>query len=441
MTKGTASLQEYLRSLPEWQDDMKARSMFASFNQPRDVNPEAWDARFGFWKGVILEATELGLLSDSIFTVKNVDELSFMFCRNHISPLGLSEVITGMRQRGILVPLEEVEQKSRRPLSELFIWGPLRASWGWAMGSSQGDEVHHQMACPSILQKWSDLVIRRVTGSAQSNIFSAFFTQESLAELLCSLRAAEGHKANVSQEDTGLLIKYMKSKGHLAIFDGKDASIIRVRLVGEKGPIRITEEQRNYVKLRSSTQRLSEYITGLDKRIQEIRGRVLVALREKNRPVAMQHLKQSKELEKIRLDRMNCLVSLESILIKIENSHSDAEVFEAYRIGEKTLRSMVSALPDVSTIDDLMGALHETITDQEQISQAMAQPTASFEDEDELLAELAMLSLPDTTTSPVRSPLEDRDVSRLRDDMSHLVLQTPPPDKQQEEDTRTALLY
>jgi hypothetical protein len=228
----------------------------------------------------------------------------------------------------------------------------------------------------------------------------------------------------------------MKSKGHLVVFDANDNSILKVRVAGEKGPIRITEDQRNYVKLRTSVQRLTEHVANLDQRIQQIRAKITTALKDMNRPIAMQHLRQSKELEKIRLDQINSLSRLESILLRIENSHSDAEVFEAYKLGESTLRSMVSALPNISTIDDLMGALQESICDQEQISQAMYQQSV-FENEDELLAELAMLNLPDAPT--VASIPEDHGVSRLRDDMAHLALQTPPLGaSEHQEDARTA---
>lgn len=87
------SLQEFLESLPEWQDEMKARSMFASFSQPREVNPEAWDARFGFWKETLTEAVRLGLLEESIFAINNLSDLAFSFVRHQMTPLGLADVL------------------------------------------------------------------------------------------------------------------------------------------------------------------------------------------------------------------------------------------------------------------------------------------------------------------------------------------------------------
>ncbi len=87
------SLQEYLESLPEWKDEMKTRSMFASFSQPRSVNPEAWDARFDFWRSVLQDSVHCGLLDSSVFTISNPRDLIFHFTRNHITPLGLTDVI------------------------------------------------------------------------------------------------------------------------------------------------------------------------------------------------------------------------------------------------------------------------------------------------------------------------------------------------------------
>jgi hypothetical protein len=87
------SLSDFLHSLPEWQDDLRARSMFASFSQPRSVNPEAWDTRFSFWNSVLSEGVHMGLIGSSCFGIQNPEDLPFLLSRNQMTPLGLSDVL------------------------------------------------------------------------------------------------------------------------------------------------------------------------------------------------------------------------------------------------------------------------------------------------------------------------------------------------------------
>lgn len=86
-------LNEYLASMSEWGDDDQIRGLFSSFSQPKDVNPEAFDARLKFWTRMLLECTKLGLLNGSVFCIPDSSTTAAMFTRKGSRPLGLNVVL------------------------------------------------------------------------------------------------------------------------------------------------------------------------------------------------------------------------------------------------------------------------------------------------------------------------------------------------------------
>jgi hypothetical protein len=182
--------------------------------------------------------------------------------------------------------------------------------------------------------------------------------------------------------------------------------------------------------------KLSAHVARLESQMAETKACLLNCLREKDRPAALQYLRRRKEFERLRDQRLGCLTTIEAMLLKMENARSDAEVFEAYRLGERSLRSMLGALPSVGAVDDLLLDVQELMADQESLAQAMAQPGVAEEDgalEDEL-AQLLVSTLPSVTTPPA-----ERALHRVEDAMEHLHLDSPLPTEPTPTSDRVAL--
>ena len=415
-------LSEHLAGLPEWQDDLRARSMFASFSQPREVNPEAWDARLNFWRQLLVDTTRLGLLSDSVFSIPSPEGLAFLFCRQQITPLGLPDVLAEMRRRGLLVPRASMASRSR-PLSEILFWGPLRHTWGWALGSPAAPAG--ALVIPALLQAAADAVVQHVGRPAAAPL-APLFTPDTLRGLVGELRRAQGLPADVTEADACLLIEYMEARGMLAVEEGTAPErAIRVRRPGERGALRISEEHRNIVRLQGTAVRVARHVEELARRAQELRGAAAQALRAKDRAAALQHLRRSRELMAVQAQRANSLGTIETILLRIEGAKSDAEVFEAYKAGERTLGSLVAALPSAGAVDDLLASIQEHGAEQTLTAQALGQTPDLDLDEDDLLAELAALALPALPAEPRAA--EEPEIARLGLDMAHLQIKSVSP--------------
>ena len=431
MSQKPQTLETFLASLPEWQDDLKARSMFASFSQPREVNPEAWDARFGFWRMVITEGLDRGLLGDSVFGLERPEDLPFRFCRQHITPLGLADVVAEMRQRGQLLASDALDCAGS-PFTERIFWGPLRTTWGWVLGLGGigGVQSHAALVVPELLQRWTDRLIRHVTERSRHTTFAALFTLEGLQGTLNELRRKAGMNATCSINDAATLVRFMKSRGALVELEASEAgqeSILRIRLANERAAtLTITEEQRGVLQLQSMASKLSSHVARLESQMAEAKASLMSCLREKDRPAALQHLRRRKEFERLRDQRLGCLATIEAMLLKMEDAQSDAEVFEAYRVGERSLRAMLGALPSAGAVDDLLLDVQELVAGQETLSQAMAQAVPGSQEEEEgLEAELAELLLSTLPAAP--TPLAERALHRVEDAMEQLHLTSPTP--------------
>lgn len=92
-------MDEYLASLPEWQDDQQVRSLFASFAQPRNVNPEAYDTRLQFWQKQLLACTSLGYIGHSVFRLPEPAMVAGTFSRKGSRPLGIAHVMVSAQMK------------------------------------------------------------------------------------------------------------------------------------------------------------------------------------------------------------------------------------------------------------------------------------------------------------------------------------------------------
>ena len=155
-----SQLEEYLSSLPEWNDPQRCLSLFSPFRGDRLDAPEAWDAKLSFWRRLILHAIPLGWLaeqqaevnvSNSSINVSTDTRMNSMlsfspvvlqnrFSRHGVSPLGLLHVVKMMmmpNQSQELITWNELWSSS---LSSSTIYAPwalvkkgimVSAKWIW----------------------------------------------------------------------------------------------------------------------------------------------------------------------------------------------------------------------------------------------------------------------------------------------------------------------
>jgi uncharacterized HAD superfamily protein len=123
----------------------------------------------------------------------------------------------------------------------------------------------------------------------------------------------------------------MQQKNMLVIANvAEDEKILRIRKQNEAGPLRISQEQINIKLLEVALLKMEHSLDILTAQIQDLKGKMVEYLRQKDKSMALFLLKKSKKIEERRTHQLQCHDTLESILLKIENAKTDAQVYLLY---------------------------------------------------------------------------------------------------------------
>ncbi|KAK3827507.1 MAG: Snf7-domain-containing protein [Benniella sp.] len=163
----------------------------------------------------------------------------------------------------------------------------------------------------------------------------------------------------------------------------------------------ITQADRGIIELRQACKRLENQIESLETNISQLteKARIFVGRQQKHQ--AMSVLKQRKYSQDMLDKRVRSLDTLSSILFKIQQAETDAEIMLAYKLGSATFGSVMATKDkdgkQILTRDYAEATMEEitdTIADQQEIDDVLndgaeaIQRTISGSDDDELSAEL-----------------------------------------------------
>lgn len=226
-------------------------------------------------------------------------------------------------------------------------------------------------------------------------------------ELIQATRKRANLAPITDSSDVDLLLRYMKRNSAMAIIDSsfkREDWIIRLAARGQafkgRAPDRITGEEADIVRLRVTHERLTNQLEALATQIELHRTAAKAALSRDDRPLALFELRRSKAMAETRNQRLSASETIGNILLKIDSAASNVQVFEAYRLGEKTLRSIISKEGlDVESIDSVVVSLQEVFVEHESIGHALSQEGSFSLGDEELNEELAMLLKGDSMPS------------------------------------------
>ena len=436
------ALDEFLRvSVPEWADDDTSKGLFSPFSQPRYVNPESYDFRMAFWKNLIMELTRRGLLNGSVFCLPHSDTISELLQRKGVKPIGIAHVVKRMISEKDAVALSDdmaFDEAGSLLLrfTRLTIGSAVR--WGWSLiaGSDAGAEPGDGDTASSLGTSTSiePVMLTSLLLDTVDRVFTVFHERRNRYGLLSAMdisefkdlvqetRRLQGLPLITLVSDFDILIKFMKQKGLLAIrTEPKEV----VKLSGDRKSVvtDVTIEEINIIKLKAMQENLRLRLERLSTQIKTTRDLARAALKAQDRDLALFELKRSKAIDVMRNQNLSSLQAIEDILDKVDSAKSMAQVFDAYRAGESTLRSIISATNVTpGQVDDLMTSLAEAINDQEILSSALATPidisTADLSDISDraLEAELAAFVSEITPQEPV--PVEPPNLPEPRHALS-----------------------
>ncbi|KAI9305849.1 Snf7-domain-containing protein [Cunninghamella echinulata] len=282
----------------------------------------------------------------------------------------------------------------------------------------------------------------------------------------------------LTEGDIWLLLKYMNShfgvtldpevqgygKTHLAI---KFPKYNEHDLKFHSTPEDITDNDKAVISLKSTCEALHDQVKDLELKMEELVKQCLVHSTKKQKTQALYLLKRKKQLEQILDRRLKSLDTIETILLKIDSSHNDLQVMQAFNVGADTLKHILSNNNiTVTSVDETIQKIQDALEDQKRIEDAitsgMKQATYSYDNDghDEIEDETSKTILkekrhwdqvdedddksidvikPVETTYPLRSDSELARLHTILSELPEIPIRPPPKSKQRRQQRQQQL--
>ena len=417
--------QIYLEAhVPQWKDDVLIQSLFANLPN-REAKPEAFNQKYSFWKDLIIAMTRERLLSESVFKFPTRD-LSNSFKRGGLQPICLNSIINEMQSEGLALDADDAAlfNTNRRPSSIVggiasWLLGSIKSivSQEDDISSGDGDEsraakIPVTILIPSLLKEQLLILKEFLDYSPMPLSFDEFHS------LINDSRRREGLTEITNKDDIILVLNYFKSEGVLNYAPVAEKFSEDV-LLAIKIKSSVNSVDFDIIKLKRLHGRLNSQIEELGDKIRDLNELARRCVQVSNdRKMALYHLKRKALLEKVQLERMNSLHSVDEILLKINSVSDEAMILEAYKIGTKTLKGL---LPDSEDVEGTIDQLQEVIADSEEITRAFSQLNPSITEFDEdLEAELKALTEKKLSDLAPKSPLSSEIIDDLTKELGNV---------------------
>ncbi|KAF9334094.1 hypothetical protein BG006_002714 [Podila minutissima] len=290
--------------------------------------------------------------------------------------------------------------------------------------------------------------------------FRQKFSRTALLPIRGKFSTADGTGSTLvlTDRDLEILLRYMQFELKVLVVGGLDATkqsnelqdhemIIKFATkdaIRDKSRLSITAVDRGIIELRETCKRLDNQVQDIEERIAELTDKARTCVKKGQRSQAAFALRQKKVLEEVLNKRLKSLETVNSILLRIQSSETDAEILQSYKLGSNTLASVMATkgsdgkqVLSQHNVESTMDHLADVFADQQEVDQAMSigadmlmeSSTPSGMDEDELMAELDALADQKQIQSTTQAP-EQRSSPVLATKRTTPPLSSPIPTQQ-----------
>ncbi|XP_023020635.2 charged multivesicular body protein 7 [Leptinotarsa decemlineata] len=372
--------------LPEClKDEQRINVLFAPLRN-RSVNPKDWDSKISSWKTIIRSYCQ----ANDIYTF-TLSSLSNVFIRNGRPPSCLQEVLCDMHKNGEIQPLDEFSRKMAPTwtgwATDVLIKKPVVWSFNkiknsvFTLDTSQQSFVHLEV----IKSKCNDL-LKSLPDSRKNKLIS-------LKDLLTSLEKSYNQADNVK-----LLLHHLANQRIIEVTkldsnkQSDDLDTFLIKFGDGNGKVcPITETDTGIYTLEQNEKVISRSLEELEDNIQACVQEAKMHLAKNHRQMAKSSLRKKHDLEKRLEKKINALQNVQNLLEKVQETHKDAHVWEAYKGALSAFdESFKNTGLSEDAIDDTMIKLGEMLDKHDDIQIALARPAQESNDADleEELAEL-----------------------------------------------------
>lgn len=404
-----------------WNQDDRMNALFAPFRS-KSANQQDWVSKYKFWNDIIY--TWLRYTIQCRFSLFDLNEI---FKRKGCSPLCLTTVIEEMLRNGEIVSEEEFLQETNDSWVawslNIFIKKPLMWSYfkvkDYVVG--QNVNIYTKYVHLKTVKEIAELVHYTINNEREYILIS-------ISEILEKCKK-EDCLSGINNDTLKLALTWLKYHKK-SIFKKSSTSNDLLVKFSMKEVHHISEIEEALYNLLNQESKLEREIELLEKDKIAIVNKVKISLAKGLQQVAKTHLRNKIELEKIIEKRAKTLANLRTLVLNIQNAHSDTAILNAYKIASSILTQFGEKGLSEHEVRDVIDGMNEALENYKDVQSTLTEtiPSIDLESDSDLEKELSQLINEDNSckvkVSAVNEKIELEDLQqRLRN------LGLPPQEK------------
>lgn len=367
-----------------WNQDNRMNALFSPFRS-KSANQQDWISKYKFWNDLIY--TWLRHTEQCHFSLFDLNQI---FKRKGCSPLCLTTVIEEMLRNREIISEEEFLKESSESWAvwslDIFIKKPLKWSFykmkDYVIG--QNINVNAKYIHLKATKEIAEHILSTMVNDKENVLISTF-------EILEKCKKTES-RYNINENTLKLALTWLKHHKK-AVFRKNSINDELLVKFSTQTVNEISEVEKTLYKLLNQENKLEKEIELLEKEKMLAMDKVKAYLDKEMRQVAKTHLRKKNEIDKIIEKRANVLGNLRTLILSIQDTHSNINVIDAFKLGSNLLSQFenngLTEQKVRNVIDDLNEALENCKDVQSTLSEVL--PNADFVSESDLEKELAEL--------------------------------------------------
>ncbi|KXN71402.1 hypothetical protein CONCODRAFT_84729, partial [Conidiobolus coronatus NRRL 28638] len=402
-------IKSYLLKLPQIKNFDRRASLYSKFSNYKELNPSIFEQNVEFWSKIFRDLCELGWLPNNKFNIGfefNNREFQQLFELEGELPMSFEAVFDELYLKGEIITFESYIMKKNKLLTgeawttRLF-YGIIESIFGPPEPPNFNSKIiifkkSAQTLVNIILKYYSEnILIYPLTDNL--SYYEEFF-EDILPEAIKNTPFKNINCLTLNPEAIKLILRGLEEIGVKIQINSdlnqkqKDcylkfptSSDINNYLENNSTVLNTPDINELDIKILTLKQSISSHNIQIRKLNHQIDLQTSLAkqsIEKAQNSRAKLQLKKRKQLEFYLNQMESSLTNLTTILFGIRDAHSQTEIYETYKLGLDELNTLSTAA-DKMKVDDIMDDVSDTITEVNQINQALNEldNTGTLEDE------------------------------------------------------------
>ncbi|XP_053979995.1 charged multivesicular body protein 7 [Hylaeus volcanicus] len=386
-----------------WNEEERMNALFSPFRS-KSANPQDWTSKYKFWQNLIYEWLKHNMQSSF-----SIADLNVAFKRKGCTPLCLTSVVEELLRNGEIIPETEF---LKEPCDSWTSWSIdifVKRPFVWSFSKVKSYVVSNE-----INKETRYIHLQIISELAETIFFILKDEKENLlvpfSEVLKSCKSKMNK--NISDNTVMLVLIWLRRKKKVVFTNNINENELLIKIAVHSSD-NITEIEEALYKLEKQENELVNEIHLMEEKKIDIINQSKSYLAKGLRQMAKTHLRKKFELENTIEKRVQTLENIRSLVLSIQNTHTNTAVLSAYKTGSDVLKKLNESDISESNVKDIMDNLSEALEEQNEVQLMLSENLKNdisdidLEQELEELMKLDEDSLPSIPSEKLSSNIDE----------------------------------